>query len=166
MKLHRAVAPETPEIPAAVVGAPGGTEAEAVPAPREPGEDPVAKATGDGMDDRREGYEARKRRSARAGIPPRRDATVIRHGNSSGPRRDRDENLRRIRQIGRKPWQEGSGDPERARGEAARFRRETSFGPGASGRRDEPRAPEVGVRGRALHLRTPQGMPEAVRGAA
>src|SRR5512144_2816735 len=58
LKLHLAVDPETHEIPAAVVSEPGVTDAEAVPALLEQVENPVAGATGDGMYDRREVYDA------------------------------------------------------------------------------------------------------------
>ncbi len=84
-KLPLAVDPEPHEIPAAVVSEPGVTEAEAVPALREQVENPVAKATGEGMSDRREGDEAWDLRSARAVIPPRREAKIQRPGHSSGP---------------------------------------------------------------------------------
>ena len=43
------------------------------------------------------------------------------------------------------------------------FRLKTIFGAGVSGRKDEQRATEVGVRCRALNLMTHQGMPVTVR---
>ena len=163
LKLHLAVDPETHEIQAAVVSAPGVTDAEAVPALLEQVENPVAKATGDGMYDRREVYDALDLRSARAVIPPRRDAKIKRHGNSSGPRLDRDEDLRRIRQVGRKGWKEESGYHRRSLAETAMFRMKTIFGSGVSSRSDEQRATEVGIRCRAFNIMTHQGMPETVR---
>jgi hypothetical protein len=163
LKLHLAVDPETHEIRAAVVSEPGVTDEEAAPALLTQEEGPLSGAGADGAYDRRSVYEALDRRGARAVIPPRRDAKIRRHGNSSGPRLARDENLRRIRQIGRAAWKRESGYHRRSLGETAMFRLKTLFGPGVSSRGDEQRATEVGVRCRALNLMTHQGMPVTVR---
>jgi hypothetical protein len=163
LKLHLAVDPETHEVRAAVVSDPGVTDEEAVPALLGQVEDPISGAGADGAYDRRTVYEELDRRGARAVIPPRRDAKIQRHGNTSGPRLARDENLRRIRQIGRAAWKEESGYHRRSLGETAMFRLKTIFGPGVSSRADEQRATEVGVRCRALNIMTHQGMPVTVR---
>jgi hypothetical protein len=107
-------------------------------------------------------YEALERRGARAVIPPR-DAKIRRHGNRSGPRLARDENLRRIRQVGRAAWKEASGYHRRSLGETAMFRIKTIFGPAVSSWAEDQRATEVGVRCRALNIMTHQGMPVTVR---
>ncbi len=65
---------------------PGVTDAETVPALLEQVENVVERAAGDGMYDRQVVYDALARRSARAVVPPRRDAKVKRHGNTCGPR--------------------------------------------------------------------------------
>jgi hypothetical protein len=109
LKLHLAVDPPSHEIQAAVVSEPGLTDAEAVPGLLEQVEDPVASAAADGAYDRQEVYDALGGRSARAIIPPRRDAKIKRHGSKAGPRLARDENLRRIREIGRSAWKAESG---------------------------------------------------------
>jgi hypothetical protein len=163
LKLHLAIDPETHEVQAAVVSEPGVTDEEAVPALLEQVEEPISGAGADGAYDRRTVYEALDRRGARAVIPPRRDAKIQRHGNRSGPRLARDENLRRIRQIGRAAWKEESGYHRRSLGETAMFRMKTLFGAGVSSRGDGQRATEVGVRCRALNLMTHQGMPVTVR---
>jgi hypothetical protein len=163
LKLHLAVDPQTHEVQAAVVSEPGVTDEEAVPALLDQVEVPISGAGADGAYDRRTVYEALERRGARAVIPPRRDAKIRRHGNTSGPRLVRDENLRRIRQVGRKAWKEESGYHRRSLGETAMFRLKTIFGAGGSSRKDEQRATEVGVRCRALNIMTHQGMPVTVR---
>jgi hypothetical protein len=163
LKLHLAIDPETHEIRAAVVSEPGVTDEEAVPALLAQEEGPISGAGADGAYDRRTVYEALDRRGAQAVIPPRRDAKIQRHGNRSGPRLTRDENLRRIRQIGRAAWKEESGYHRRSLGETAMFRMKTLFGTGVSSRADEQRATEVGVRCRAMNIMTHQGMPETVR---
>jgi len=163
LKLHLAVDPETHELQAAVVSEPGVTDEEAVPALLEQVDNPISGAGADGAYDRRTVYEALERRGARAVIPPRRDAKIRRHGNSSGPRLARDENLRRIRQIGRKAWKRESGYHRRSLGETAMFRLKTIFGAGVTSRGDGQRATEVGVRCRAMNIMTHQGMPKTVR---
>jgi hypothetical protein len=163
LKLHLAIDPETHEIRAAVVSDPGVTDEPAVPMLLAQEEGPISGAGADGSYDRRSVYEALERRGARAVIPPRRDAKSQRHGNRSGPRLARDENLRRIRQIGRAAWKEESGYHRRSLGETAMFRIKTIFGPGVSSRADGQRATEVGVRCRALNIMTHQGMPVTVR---
>jgi IS5 family transposase len=163
LKLHLAVDPETHEIQAAVVSEPGVTDEEAAPFLLGQVEGPIAGVWADGAYDRRAVYEELDRRGARAVIPPRRDAKIQRHGNTAGPRLARDENLRRIRRIGRKAWKEESGYHERSPGETAMSRMKTIFGPGVSSRKDTQRASEVGVRCRALNIMTHQGMPVTVR---
>ena len=163
LKLHLAIDPETHEIQAAAVSDPGVTDEEAVPALLGQVDEAISGAGADGAYDRRSVYEALDRRGARAVIPPRRDAKIQRHGNTAGPRLARDENLRRIRQIGRRAWKEESGYHRRSLGETAMFRLKTIFGAGVSSRKDGQRATEVGVRCRALNIMTHQGMPRTVR---
>ncbi len=163
LKLHLAVDPETHEVQAAVVSEPGVTDEEAVPALLDQVEVPISGAGADGAYDRRTVYEALERRGARAVIPPRRDAKIRRHGNSSGPRLARDENLRRIRRVGRRAWKEESGYHRRSLGETAMFRLKTLFGPGVVSRGAGQRAAEVGVRCRAMNIMTHQGMPRSER---
>ena len=166
LKLHLAVDPQTHEIQAAMVTDPGVTDAETVPALLEQVENPVESAAGDGMYDRQVVSDALGCRSARAVVPPRRDAKIQRHGNTSGPRLARDENLRRIRRIGRSAWKEESGYHERSLAETAMFRMKTIFGGGVASRCPAQQATEAGVRCRALNLMTHQGMPQSERVAA
>ncbi len=166
LKLHLAVDPQTHEIQAAMVTEPGVTDAETVPALLEQVENPIDRAAGDGAYDRQVVYDALDSRSARAVVPPRRDAKVKRHGNTSGPRLARDENLRRIRQIGRSAWKEESGYHERSLAETAMFRMKTIFGDGVASRCPAQQATEAGIRCRALNIMTHQGMPESERVAA
>jgi IS5 family transposase len=163
LKLHLAIDPETHEIQAAVVSEPGVTDAEAVPSLLEQVENPVVGVGADGAYDRREVYEELERRGADAVIPPRRDAVIRRHGNTAGPRLARDENLRRIREIGRAAWKEESGYHRRSLGETAMFRMKVIFGGGVASRRPGQQAKEVGIRCRALNIMTHQGMPVSER---
>jgi hypothetical protein len=166
LKLHLAVDPRTHEIQAAIVSEPGVTDAEAVPALLEQVDNPVEAAEADGAYDQQLVYDALERRGARAVIPPRRDAKIRRHGNTAGRRLDRDENLRRIRQIGRKAWKEESGYHQRSLGETAMFRMKTLFGDEVSSRASRQQATEMGIRCRAMNVMTHQGMPQSERIAA
>src|SRR3954454_7353691 len=163
LKLHLAVDPRTHEIQAAMVTDPGVTDAEMVPPLLEQVENPVKSAAADGAYDRRSVYEALGKRGAGAVIPPRRDARIHRHGNASGPRLARDENLRSIRKIGRSAWKRESGHHERSLAETAMFRLKTIFGDGVSSREEARQATEAGIRCRALNIMTHQGMPQSER---
>ena len=166
LKLHRAVDPQTPAIPAALVTDPGVTDAETVPAWLEPVENPVERAAADGASDRQGVSDALEGRSARVVVPPRREAKVQRQGTSSGPRRARDENLRRLRKGGRAAWKEESGYHERSLVETGLLRMKTIFGESVARRSPAQQATEAGVRGRALNIMTHQGMPRSERVAA
>lgn len=166
LKLHLAVDPETHEIQAALVSEPGVTDAEAVPDLRKQVDNPVKAAEADGAYDQQVVYDTLKECGARAVIPPRRDAKIRRHGNSAGPRLDRDEHLRRIRQIGRRAWKEESGYHKRSLGETAMFRMKTLFGDEVSSRGLAQQAIEMGIRCRAMNIMTHQGMPQSARATA
>ena len=49
-------------------------------------------------------YDTIAQRETKATIPPRSHAKIQQHGNSKAQPHPRDENLRRIRQVGRKQW--------------------------------------------------------------
>src|SRR5438270_9013500 len=78
LKLHLAVDPQTHEIQAAMVTDPGVTDAETVPALLGQVDDPIESAAADGAYDRQGVYDELERRGAKAIIPPRRDARIIR----------------------------------------------------------------------------------------
>ena len=80
IKLHLAIDPGSHEIRAAMVSEPGVTDAEAVPDLLAQEEGRWRRRGGRGLD-RRGVYEELERRGARAIIPPRRDAKIMRHGN-------------------------------------------------------------------------------------
>ena len=160
IKLHLAIDPETHEIKAAMVTEPGVTDAEAVPDLLRQVKSPVTGVAADGACDQAGVYQELGRREAKAVIPPRRDAKIRRHGNASGPRLARDENLRRIR---REAWEEESGYHRRSLGEATMFRTEAIFGRGMSSRRPAQRAKEMGIRCRAMRIMTRQGVPVSER---
>jgi hypothetical protein len=78
-------------------------------------EAPIAQVSGDGGYDQRVCYDTLRQHQAAQGqalrvtIPPRHGARIWQHGNSKGERLARDENLRRVRQVGRQKWKAESG---------------------------------------------------------
>jgi hypothetical protein len=73
----------------------------------------LPQVSGDGAYDRRSCYEAIGARHARATIPPQHDAKIWQHGNTKAERLARDQNPRRLRQIGRAAWRRECGDHTR-----------------------------------------------------
>src|SRR3972149_3165957 len=107
-KLHLSVDEKTHEIQAVVLSEAGGDDAEAGKQllAETPGE--LEQVRGDGSYDKARFYEACSARGVqRIVIPPRRNARIWQHGNSKEPPLPRDQNLRRIRQGGRKKWKGG-----------------------------------------------------------
>ena len=70
----------------------------------------VDQLSGDGAYDRRKCYRSLKSREIRkVTIPPQYNAKIWQHGNCKEERLARDENLRRIRIVGRKRWKQETG---------------------------------------------------------
>ena len=75
----------------------------------------------------------------------------------------RDENLRRIRQVGRAAWKRESGYHRRSLAEPTRFRLKGIFGERVSARRFAGQAVQLLVRCAALNRMTQLGMPDSYR---
>ena len=102
-----------------------------------------------------------KKRKAKAAIPPPRNAKIWQHGNSKEERLIRDENLRRIRQVGRKVWKQEVGYHRRSLAETQMYRVKTIFGERVSARQFAGQATQVLVRCAALNQMTHLGMPDS-----
>ncbi len=74
----------------------------------------VEEVSADGAYDKRKTYNALNKHGTRAIIPPRQSAKIWQHGNLKKERHIRDENLRRIRKVGRKSWKIESGYHQRS----------------------------------------------------
>ncbi len=85
------------------------------------------------------------------------------HGNSKKDPLPRDENLRRIRQVGRKQWKEESGYHRRSLAETAVFRFKIIFGNTLSTRTIERQITEARIKAAALNRMTQLGMPDSYR---
>jgi len=69
----------------------------------------ICQVSGDGAYDKYKCYEKASQRGAKATIPPRKNAVIGQHGNCKCTPHPRDENLRRIRIVGRKKWKRECG---------------------------------------------------------
>jgi transposase len=165
-KLHLAVNEATGEIVAAVASEAGVSDDEAVPDIVAQVEGDIGQVSADGAYDKRPCYDALAERGATAVIPPRRDAKIWQHGNCAGAPWQRDENLRAIRQKGRRRWKQESGYHRRSLAETTFFRLKTIFGPAVSSRHFPQQATELFIRVAALNRMTHLGMPDSHRLAA
>lgn len=160
-KLHLGADEATGEIVAAVVTTNNVADSQVLEDLLEQVEDELAQVSGDGSYDKRKCYEAIRKRQAKATIPPRRNAKIWQHGNSQEERLIRDENLRRIRQVGRKEWKQEVGYHRRSLAETQMMRVKTIFGDRVSARRFAGQATQVLVRCAALNAMTHLGMPNS-----
>ena len=111
--------------------------------------EPIDQLSADGAYDQHKCYDALEARSEeqeqviRITIPPRKNAKILQHGNSSDPPLPRDENLRAIRKGSRKKWKEESGYHQRSKAETGVYRFKRTFGQRLSSRNPEAQAVEV-----------------------
>jgi hypothetical protein len=123
---------------------------------------PIDHVSADGAYDRRMCYVALKEHHIpHVTIPPQHNAKIWQHGNTQGERLVRDENLRRIRKVGRKQWKVESGYHRRSLAETGMFRLKTIFGDRVSGRTFATQRTQLLIRCKALNLMTTLGMPDS-----
>jgi hypothetical protein len=126
----------------------------------------IAQVNGDGGYDRRRSYQAIKERGAKAVIPPRKGAKIWQHGNCKAERLDRDNNLRRIRKIGKKAWKQESGYHQRSKAEVAMYRYKTLVGDTLNSRTEPNQMVDIKLGGKALNIISNLGMPDSYKVAA
>lgn len=126
--LHLGVDEGSGEILAAVVTTNDVADCEVLPDLLEQIDRPVEQVSGDGGYDTKACYDIISGRGAKVTIPPRKNAKIQQHGNSKALPHPRDENLRRVRQVGRQQWKKESGYHRRSLSETAMFRLKTIFG--------------------------------------
>ena len=166
-KLHLAIDEGSGQIVGAVLSTNDVADSAALPALLEQVEEPIEQLSGDGGYDKRPCYETLRKRQEEQGqplrvtIPPWYGARIWQHGNSKGERLARDENLRRVRRVGRQKWKEESGYHRRSLAETAMFRFKTIFGDKLRARVFESQAAEAFIRCAALNKMTQLGMPES-----
>lgn len=160
-KLHLGADAATGEIVAAVVTTNNVADSQVLEDLLEQVEQELEQVSGAGAYDRRSCYAAIKQRQAKAAIPPQRKAKIWQHGNSRQERLARDENLRRIRQVGRKEWKREVGYHRRSLAETQMFRVKVIFGERVSARQFAGQATQMLVRCAALNRMTHLGMPDS-----
>lgn len=125
---------------------------------------PIEQVSGDGGYDKRKFYEAAMERGVeRITVPPQRNARIWQHGNSPKPPLPRDQNLRRIRRVGRKRWKQETGYHRRSLAETAVFRFKIIFGNTLSARTLPRQITEARIKGAALNRMTQLGLPASYK---
>ena len=117
----------------------------------------------DGGYDQRKCYEILNKHGAKAAIPPRKGAKIWQRANSKAERLARDENLRRIRKVGRKEWKRESNYHRRSLAETQVFRFKTIFGDRLQTRQIDNQFNELMLKSAILNRMTHLGMPDSVK---
>lgn len=162
-KLHLAIDAETQQIVGVEATSNAVADAEVVEAllDQVPDVIEIEEVSADGAYDKRKVYDGLNKHGTKAIIPPRRNAKIWQHGNSRKERHIRDENLRRIRKVGRKKWKEESGYHRRSLAETGVFRYKQTFGGEVSSRKEENQFKEMKLKCKILNLMTFCGMPQS-----
>jgi len=122
----------------------------------------LKQVSADGAFDKRTCYETLSEQSVpRIAIPPQKNARIWQNGNKRADPLPRDENLRRIRQIGRSAWKRESGYHRRSIAETAMFRLKTIFTDKLRSLTFVNQRTELLIRLKALNRMTTLGMPKA-----
>jgi len=163
-KLHLSVDSATHEIQAMLLTEASMDDAEATPELLDQTSAPVEQLSADGAYDKRTVYTTCAKHGVQTiTIPPRRDAHIWQHGNGAAQALPRDENLRRIRAVGRQQWKQESGYHQRSLAETAMFRFKTIFGDHLSSRVLHNQKTEARIKCVALNRMTQLGMPDSYR---
>jgi IS5 family transposase len=166
-KFHVGIDEATHEIVAAALTTNDVADSAVLPDILDQVEGVIEQVSADGGYDKRPCYEALRKRQQeqqepmQVAIPPRKGARIWQHGNSREERLARDENLRRVRRVGRKRWKEESGYHRRSLAETAMSRYKGIFGDKLMARVFESQATESFLRCVALNRMTKLGMPQS-----
>lgn len=168
-KLHLAVDEATGDLVAETLTENGVDDADQVPSLVEQVESAVAAFGGDGAYDKQKVYETLRDRAQRqehpleVKIPPRQDAKIWQHGNCQAPPHPRDENLRYIRQHGRKKWKRDCGYHRRSLAETTVFRYKRIVGEKLTARTIDTQRTEARIGCTVLNRMTALGMPTSYK---
>ena len=144
-KLHLAVDEATGEILSSVVTDNSCHDSEVLGELLDDIDEPISQVDADGAYDTAACYDYIEERDAVAGIPPQRNAKIWFHGNRKTPPHPRDENLRRIRLVGRAKWKREINYHRRSLAETCMFRFKTAFGGKVSSRKMDRQENELKV---------------------
>ena len=124
-------------------------------------DDELDQVSADGAYERGYVYDYIDEREATAAIPPRKDAKIWFHCNCKGPTHPCDENLRRIRQVGRSTWKDEINHHRRSLSETGIYRLKTVFTGEVCARQLETQMTELMIECKALNKMTQLGMPDS-----
>ncbi|MBX7167950.1 MAG: IS5 family transposase [Pirellulales bacterium] len=158
-KLHLAIDPDTHEIVAEVLTENNVHDADQVEPLLQQIDRPVRTFYGDGAYDQRKVYDVLGTRGVDTIIPPRKNAKIAQHGNSSADPLPRDECIRQIRRDGRKAWKKSIGYHRRSLAETAMHRFKCSFGDRLKNRVAPNQRAETSLRCKLLNHFSHLGMP-------
>lgn len=159
-KVHLTVDPDTHEIVAEVLTENSGHDADQLEPMLAQIDQPIETCYGDGIYDQWKVYGTLETRGIEPVIPPRHNAQIKQHGNSSNEPLPRDEAIRGIRRLGRKGWKREVGYHRRSLGETAMFRLKQTFGDRLKNRKLENQKIESRIRCKILNRFTRLGMPQ------
>jgi IS5 family transposase len=162
-KLHFCSDEATLEIVSAVASTNDVSDAEALPDLLQDVPVEIEQVSADGAYDQRKCYDTLNKHGAKAVIPPRKGAKIWQHANSKADRHSRDENLRRIRKVGRKEWKRESNYHRRSLAETQVFRFKTIFGDRLQTRQIDNQFNELILKSAILNRMTHLGMPDSVK---
>lgn len=122
----------------------------------------IKQVSADGAYDKGICYAALKKKGVKqVAIPPQKGARIWQNGNAKKEKLVRDENLRRIREVGRAKWKEESGYHRRSLAETAMFRLKTVFTDKIRARKEAFQHTELLLRVKILNFMTTLGMPKS-----
>ncbi|MBD6620922.1 IS5 family transposase [Komarekiella sp. 'clone 1'] len=162
-KLHLGCDQDSGEILGAVVTTNDMADCEVLPDILEQIEQPIEQVSGDGGYDTFDCYDIIASRGAIATIPPRSNAQIQQPSNSELPPHPRDENLRRIHQIGRQQWKQESRYHRRSLSETAMFQLKCIFGGKLRRRFFDNQAVELFLQCAALNRMIQLGKPDSYK---
>jgi IS5 family transposase len=162
-KLHFCTDEATMEIISVVASTNDVSDAEALPDLLQGAPGEIEQVSADGAYDQRKCYDALNKHGAKAAIPPRKGAKIWQHANTKAERHARDENLRRIRKVGRKEWKKEGNNHRRSLAETQVFRFKTIFGDRLQTRQIDNQFKELILKSAILNQMTHLGMPDSVK---
>jgi len=159
-KVHLSVNPDTGKIEAEVLTENSGHDADQAEALLGQIDQPITAFYGDGCYDKWKVYKALDARGIQPVIPPRHDAKIKQHGNSTSAPLPRDEAIRGIRRLGRRRWKQEVGYHLRSLAETAMFRFKQTFGHRLKNRKLDNQKTESRIRCKILNQFIHLGLPQ------
>jgi hypothetical protein len=160
-KLHLAVDEASGEVVASALSTNDVGDSEMLPDLLQQIKDPIHQVSADGAYDTFACHGEIAGKGAFAAIPPRENAVIAQHGNSSDPPLPRDEILRSIRDKGMKAWKQDSDYHRRSLAETAMYRFKQLLGRTLSARMFDTQCTEAFIKCNAMNRMTSLGMPES-----